>query len=547
MTTDLDLESILLDPDKEAEWIETLLTIQNELGEVVVFHPTLQQHMMLRDSTGRDIRVKARQTRASSLIMARNVRRMTTQYGLNCAVITQTDQMTQVFRERIRHHLTDLAERDLKYEITKDNEDMLELGRMHNRFYWGSAQQSVGPRGIQTAHIIHCSEVAYWPEERAKTILGALIPACPPPPYGWFDLESTPNGAEGQFYDKVMEARPFDPMSKWTVHFYPWWLEKTYTIESYQALYNVQELLRDFHPTAPERELMAKYDLTPAQILWRRIQTADLLKTGKYFAQEYPEDLAKCFLTAGGGYFADPEFDHIGYYQNSIREPMYQLSALPWNKGEVNFRSGLLDIWEPPVPGNSYVVWLDAAAGFVGAEEKDSDYNAITVLDAKTRHHVATLRVRATAERAGEMVCAVGQHFNMAYLGIERNGPGAGGLAKALELNYPNLYYDVINQPKRPEPGWWTSEGSRDRMVRTLRESVFSSSLTTYDKVLVMEMGAFTWAKATKGFRPEARAGQHDDVLMSLAGCLTIAPYAPVRRVESPVLGDKQAQLSFLR
>ena len=125
-----DLESLRLDPGRAVDWVETLLTVPTEDRGIIDFVPTVQQRLMSWGQTGRDITVKGRQTRASSWFMARNLRRMTTEYGLNCAIITQTDQMTQLVRERIKHHLNDLAERDLKYEITKDNENELVLGRM---------------------------------------------------------------------------------------------------------------------------------------------------------------------------------------------------------------------------------------------------------------------------------------------------------------------------------------------------------------------------------------------------------------------------------
>jgi hypothetical protein len=528
-----DLEAILLDPDKAGEWIETFLSVPTEEGRIVRFVPTPQQRMMLKAQTGRDITVKGRQTRASSLIMARNLRRMTTQYGLNCAIFTQTNQMTQLFRERIKHHLEDLARHDLKYEITRDSDEGLTLGRMYNHFFFGSAEQRTGPRGIQTAHIVHCSEVAFWPEDRAKTIFGALIPACPPPPFGWFDIESTPNGAGGLFYKYATDARPLVPLSKWTVHFYPWWLEATYTIESYRALYPVDEMLASFRATDQEEALMRLHGLTPGQILWRRIQTLDLLKTGKYFAQEYPEDIASCFLTAGEGYFADETFDHLGYYKAQTHPAPFTATALKYRDSEVSFRGGLLQIWEPPVAGATYAAFVDCAAGFSGGEESDADYTAIAVLNVKTKHHVATLRVRTTPERAGEMACAIGMLYNAAYLGIERNGYGSGALAKAKELQYPNLFYDIIANPKKPELGWWTCETSRDMMLRTLREAVFEHSLVTHDLALVMEMGSFTWVnikqRGERPYRAEHASGAHDDLLFAVAGALTIAPYAPTR------------------
>ena len=80
---DEDTARLFFDPSPQAEidWIEALLTIDNEQGNVVPFDLFPQQRKMAFNKTGRDITVKGRQTRASSYILAKNVRRMVTGAG----------------------------------------------------------------------------------------------------------------------------------------------------------------------------------------------------------------------------------------------------------------------------------------------------------------------------------------------------------------------------------------------------------------------------------------------------------------------------------
>jgi len=528
MTGKIDTDKLLFDPLYEKEWIETFLTIPNEFGQTVQFNLTAQQQQMTAFQTGRDITVKGRQTRASSKIMARNVRRMTTSFGLNCVVITQTDEMTQMFRARIKHHLEDLASANMPFDFVIDNDYELVIGgKMRNRFIWASAQQKAGKRGVQTAHIVHASEVAHWPANVADNIIGGLLPACPPPPYGQFDIESTPNGADGLFFNYTMDARPFNPMSEWTVNMFPWWLELTYNIELYResGLYDIEDLVSNFQPTDAERKLIDEHKLTPKQILWRRIKAQSLLKAGTPFAQEYPEDLHTCFMTAGECYFADPEYDHFDYYRDLMHAPMLVLRGLPYNEDVVDFHGGVLNIWEPPQPGKSYVAWADTATG------QSEDFSAIGVLDVQTNHLVASLRVRVSPERTGAIACAVAQYYNMAFLGIERNSYGLAALSVALnDLRYQNLYYDFLNEPNNPKAGYYTTQENRDKMLGRLRAAVFGHTLVFADQVLLMEMGAFTWTKAGRTWRAEARQGAHDDMVMMMAGLLVIAPYAPKRK-----------------
>lgn len=536
------VQDLLYDPNKGREFIETFFTVPNERGQIVEFRAYPQQQQMLLEQTGRDITVKGRQTRASSLIMARNVRRMVTQYGLNCVIITQTNQMTQLFRARIKHHLKDMSIKGFPVEIGIDNKDELVLPKKGNRFVFTSAEAEVGLRGVQTAHIVHASEVAHWPTDPGK-ILGGIIPACPPPPFGWFDIESTPNGAEGLFYDYVMDAKPLVDDSMWSCHFYPWWLEPTYTIESYRGMkgLDVDRAMQSFEASAEEMRLMRLFDLNVPQLLWRRHMTKTLIKTGQFFAQEYPEDLLKCFLTAGGGFFVETgmEVNHIEWYVDQSAPALIQKDELPYrdhlaNTTMVSFQGPNLSIWEPPKAGRAYAAFMDCAAGFEHSAE-DADYTCLVVIDAETRHHCATLRLRVESEKAGVMACAVCQYYNNALLGVERQGYGAAALQKARELGYTNLYYhfDPLLHTK-PQLGWYTSTATRDKMLRVLREAVFDHSFITRDRALCLEMGSFTWVKIKQRgegmWRAEGR--HHDDMVIAAAGALTIALHA--RRPNRP-------------
>ena len=522
------ISDLLFDPSATLDWIRSFLTIPSETGHVVPFIPTPQQILMVNGHTGRDITVKARQTRASSLIMARNVRRMTTNFGLNCVVIAQTDQITQLFRARIKHHLGDLRRAGLDFEIAYDNKEELVLGGLENRFIFASGEaKSGGVRGVQSAHIVHASEVAHW-ERDPGALIGGILPAVPPPPHGWTDFESTPNGADGFFFEYTQDALNRETL--YEAHFYPWWLEPTYTIESYRGHRgtDIEELLRTFHPTKEESALMERHSLLPGQILWKRMKTKELLKTGQFFSQEYPEDINRCFLSASGAFFDDPTAarSHLEWYADLVRDPPWVYEELPYAQSVFPFYGPHLQVWLEPQPGRAYCMFMDCAAGF-GNNEGEEDWTALVVLDVETCRHVATLRIKATPEQCGAMACAVGQFYNAALFGVERNGYGAGALNRARDLDYPNVYYyvDLDHPETKPQAGWYTTEKTRDMMLTKLRLAIFSRTLTTHDAVFVREAGAFTWQKKKQSgdrmWRAEARSG-HDDMVMAMAGALMI-------------------------
>jgi hypothetical protein len=141
-----------------------------------------------------------------------------------------------------------------------------------------AGSQDVG-RGA-TLTDFHGSEVAFWPDAE-KIISGAMQGGNPT-----VVLESTPNGAQGFFYEKCMEGDGI-----WKLHFYPWWWDESYSMDGDEITYG-----------AEESELVARHKLTAGQIRWRREKQKEL---GRLFKQEYPEDPITCFLTSGNSYFGD--------------------------------------------------------------------------------------------------------------------------------------------------------------------------------------------------------------------------------------------------
>ncbi len=523
---------LLFDPSPEAtrDWIETFLTIPNERGQIVRFKLFPQQWQMLQEHTGRDVTVKGRQTRASSLIIARNVRRLTTGFGLNALVMFQDDQTTELARARIKHHIRDLQSNGLAVELFRDNEEEIVIGEnMQNRVIFGSGEERVAGRGF-TGHIAHLSEVAHWKPETAAALLGGITPGVPGPPHGWFDLESTPNGAEGPFYDYAADAQDVgDVMQSWRLHFYSWWLEPRYrcgTTDDCDFRVTHQQLeglLHSFDPSPRERHLLDR-GLSLEQLLWRRWRERDLLKTGLPFLQEYVEDLESCFVTGTENFFSSPDGrDHLAYYRDSCREPATRMDSLPYRDSPVSFYGPNLSIWEYPDPKNLYVAFLDCAEGGQG---KDHDYTALSVVNLRTLRHAATLRLKAAPSECGVMACAVATFYNRALLAGERGNYGTSALERIRDLNYPNVYYHTdLRNNKAPEPWFYTTHQIRDEILRVFREAVFEHTFVTGDTVLVGEMGTFDWAKVSGQVTRKARArrARHDDMVISAAGAVYVA------------------------
>ena len=519
-------------PQDTIDFIETLLTIDAETGQVIKFKLYPQQVQMAESWTGRDLTVKGRQTRASSFLIARNLRRMVTHWGMKCLVMTQDDQTTATFRARIKHHLRDLDRAGFPIKTGLDNDDELEFEELGSRYIFGSGQEQTAGRAY-SAHIAHLSEFAHWPREGAGTLLGGISPSVPGPPAGWIDIESTPAGAEGKFHELVGASKLYDPMSRWTTHFYPWWLEPRYragTTPGNDILFSEEEwskLLNSFVPTNEEERLMDENDLDVGKIIWRRIRKPEQDKTNAPFLQEYVETIDGCFLTVGGNYFATLDgINHLKKFQDTISPPKEIVPNLPGSS--VMFPTPHLHIWQRPQMGRPYVVWVDCAGGGL---DDSADYTAIIVLDAQEMFIAARLAVKVAPQEAAPMAATIAKYYNNALLGGERDAFGSVCVAKIQELGYRNLWFYVepgssMSIKKAILDPWGHPTQIRQHILGALRQHVFSGTFHTSDNWLVQQMGAFTWTKAAQkrhGLKEQGK-GQKDDLVMSAAGCCYIAP-----------------------
>jgi hypothetical protein len=353
-------------------------------------------------------------------------------------------------------------------------------------------------------------------------------------------LESTPNGAEGVFYDEVMDSKPYNANSMWTTHFYPWWMEPRYRVGSDTSAnivipdYDFQRQMAEFNPTEEEARLMQRNVLRPDQILWRRIMQAEMAKTTTPFLQEFPESLEGCFLSVSGNYFQTPDgFDHLEWYRTLVTAPVMELAGLEYRKTPIRLDAtgGSLAVWEFHDPTQVYVAFVDAASGEQGER---SDYTTINVLNAWTLHKVARFRAKITPRDAGNIAAAIGEFYGNCLLGVERGGYGSGVLDQLREINYPNLHYhfDPVNPKKEIKAGLYMTQPMREKVLQALRTNVVTHAYVTRDALEVAEMGTFDWTKVQGRLKVQAvgARGAHDDILMSVAGCLFIAPEARTRR-----------------
>jgi hypothetical protein len=293
--------------------VKTNLRIQNKDSELIPYVPNRIQRHFAQHRTGRDLVLKPRQVGFSTEIRGDNFARCITS-TIRCACVAHEQGTTEKLRMMDKAYHDNLSE-SMWTPREYDNEKFCSYVQTGSQVNYATAGNGNSGRG-GTYNYVHGSEVAYWPN--AKNIIDGLLQGVPN--NGIVVFESTPNGAQGYFYDACLKAMKGEGRFKF--HFYPWWWEDEYRLPLQKG-----EVL-DY--TEEEYTLVTKHGLTAEQIKWRRSKDEEL---GDTRPQEYPEDPSTCFLTSGSSVFTG--FQSLLYHpdeQGAMDEHLYVM-GIDWSGG----------------------------------------------------------------------------------------------------------------------------------------------------------------------------------------------------------------------
>lgn len=483
--------------------------------------------------SNRDLVLKPRQKGVSTYVLADYFRMATTQ-TVNTATLLQDDDATQTFRYRFDIFYDGIKELICKqYGIDSNEVSNKELDALPipKRKYSNSTISSfpeydsrcyiatVGSvtsgkrgkgRGGTYSHV-HASEIAFWSD--AQKIVSGLMQGGNPQ----LILESTPNGAQGYFYDlcmevldqvpdwelKLKENRTYLQGLDWRLHFFSWFYDNEYQIPL-EPGETLEYSSNSVHSFMSELELIEyakkmNYAITPEQIKWRRSKIRELKHE---FIQEYPEDIISCFLLSGIGYFGD------------VRHCMMNDDEIPVYNSDDRYYGGL-DFGQ------------------------SNDFTVLSIIDKNTKQQVDVLRINQMSW--GEMRNRVKQlcaKWNVKMLLAEKNSIGSVNIeelkkefanenktfrAELLE-KYPEMsqeFHDKYKDGKIPTKimEFTTTNLSKSEIMSDLHEGLHEYGLKLLpNKIQQKELQAFT-RKYTSAGTPimEAPESEHDDTVIALA------------------------------
>lgn len=448
--------------DDTIEFSETFLYIFNkdQIRQKLIMND-VQKHF-LRNKTGNDLILKARQFGVSTAIQADYFRIATTRRAV-IATIAHDDNTTQKLRRMSERFYQNLP-KVVKAPVRKYANSVLTVYSDYDSEYEiYTAGNTEGGRGGSYSHI-HGSEVAFW--KNAEKIMSGLMQGGKPK----IALESTPNGAQGYFYNLVMEALDGNP--DWGFFFYPWWYDGQYC----EPLDLEEKETFESTLTDDEIALRITHKLSLEQIKWRRKKQRQLKGL---FVQEYPEDARTCFLLSGIGYF--------GYVDNYFNADLSH---------EYN-------------PDFKYYAGLDFGQA--------NDYTVLSIICKNTKQQVALLRLNKLPwSDMRAQVVNLCKKFNVKMLWAEQNSMGSTNIEELKK----EFYSKGQNTRIRP---FLTTNLSKHGIMTELHEGLHEDGLRLLDIhneqwSQKREFQAFVSKQTPTGIWQLAAAeGEHDDCVIATA------------------------------
>ena len=407
-----------------------------------------------------------------------------------------------------------------------------------------------------TLHHVHCSELAFWPNQR-QTML-SVFQCVPEEPDTSILVESTANGAGDEFntlWDasrSYAEAERTDRWDGWIGIFLSWLDNpEEYSLPVPRG-YDWAGVEPEVEEDEPE---LRRLGATAKQLYWRR-RKIDEACAGRVddFRQEYPAWPEQAFLMSGRR--AIPAAITRGH-RATVEPP--RLARLVSDADAVHgvravfsesLRPPCWEIWREPLERFDYALGGDVATGKPSSptdEHSDPDYSAAIVLERQRIETVAQWVGRIPTDEFGEEMLKAALYYNRAWCSPEANSLGVAVINVFKAANYDRLF--TRTKPDQWEfddlthlLGWITTggaNGTRDGMIdgwisacrANAEEFGFTMTLLNHSERLVEQEERFIYNKDGKRMH---RPNCHDDVLFAAMIALQMHRRCPRTREPAP-------------
>ena len=439
----------------------------------------------------RAIILKARQQGISTYCAAR-VFWKTYYQAYTRSVVMAHDSATSDNLFAMSRNLIERMDDNMRPTFKKSNAKEIQFEHNNAGYRLYTAGSPEAGRGT-TPTILHASEVGFWQHD--EKILAGLFNGLSQAEGTEVILESTANGAQGEFYRLWQDA--IHGRNEYIPIFIPWFKTLEYT----------RPIPKDYDMSLDEYEewLVSEFNLTLEQLYWRRLKVAE--GGPRKFQQEYPAVPDEAFLVSGSNVF-DPAV---------VRDmlPKAPKTTMRFNDDMGMFeddKHGELHVWTPPVFDEPYLIGVDVALG------ANQDYSVAAVFN-PLRELQALYRTNVMDPGTfGDVMFYLGRYYNNALLAVESNSIGNTTLDRLMQMNYLNLYYETKVAMMRTEDtaklGFRTTGASKPRIIGAFKRLIEDRDIALPSDIIIDELMSYV---STDSGKTEAIAGKHDDCVMACA------------------------------
>lgn len=396
-----------------------------------------------------------------------------------------------------------------------------------------------------TVQRVHGTEVAFWKHYQA--FMSGMLDSVPKD--GKIVLESTGNGAQGGFFEDVMEVVERGQLvapGTWvlgdkSVHFFQWWEHPEYTRQDDPLPQYVAEMSSRHIKVLEESEAehRAQMDLDreltdefkAKAINWRRgmLFSKGFLRDPdnalRIMDREYPGTLRHSFQSTGSAYLSLSLTDlRREEWKRHNKELGFPLSGMVKKTGdgkytlwpgaeEVHFWAAPYDqeveVWE-----ERYCIGADVGGGNI-----DSDPDVIWVKDRVLNKYVAVSHGKWGPTKTADIMMALGYYYHRAKICWETNNHGVAVSIRVWDSKYPNVYRWDDKADTYKGMGFPTTETSRKHALALLKQ-VYE------DRDRPIQIPYSEFYKEAAAFGPpagkpdgklEGQNGTNDDLIMGAA------------------------------
>lgn len=266
-----------------------VLKVKNKAGRIVPFkynqaqkfiHQKIETQKKTRGYV-RALLMKGRQQGVSTYFTGRHYHSAMYEPGSSVYILAHKQEATKELYKKIQLFKRNSPE-GLKPKLLADNMDGMQFEN-ESTYTLGTAGGKAVGRSL-TVQKFHGSEVAFY-EDEDDIVTGVVQTIGLAVPGTEIVFESTANGPSGMFYNyaiDIIEERD----DEFELIFIPWYWDADYAVPVPKG--------QKFELTPDEMQLRELYDLSDAQLNWRRKKMMELKHEWK-FKQEYPNNPIEAF------------------------------------------------------------------------------------------------------------------------------------------------------------------------------------------------------------------------------------------------------------